>query len=66
MDYTQYEINNMNIERLFMYQKKLLQHLRSLLNDCLSDKNEIFFKLQEIEVINLVILKKVQHEKRQN
>lgn len=64
MDYTQYEINNMNIERLFIYQKKLLQHLRFLLNDTLSDKNEVFFKLQEVEALNLVIIKKMKNEKR--
>lgn len=64
MDYTTFELNNMNIERLFTYQKKLLQHLRSLLNDCLSDKNEIFFKLQEIEALNLVIIEKLKNEKR--
>jgi len=64
MDYTSYELNNMNIERLFAYQKKLLQHLRFLLNDCLSDKNEIFFKLQEVETLNLVIIKKIKDEKK--
>lgn len=64
MDYTTYELNNMKIERLFIYQKKLLQNLRFLLNDVMSDKNEIFFKLQEIEMINLAITKKMKNEKR--
>lgn len=64
MDYTSYEINNMNIERLFIYQKKLLQYLRFLLNDVMSDKNDIFFKLQEIEAVNLAITKKLKNEKR--
>lgn len=64
MDYTTYELNNMKIERLFIYQKKLLQNLRFLLNDVMSDKNEIFFKLQEVEMINLAITKKLKNEKR--
>lgn len=66
MDYTERELKELTIDRLFVVQKLQLKELRHYIENPLYDRNDIYFKLEEIDVINLVISKKMKNEKRKN
>ncbi len=66
MDITMQELRHLTTDRLFVLQKTLLKQLRYYLNNSLYDKNDIFFTLEQIDVINLAIIKKMKNEKKQN
>ena len=53
------ELFRLTVNRLFVLQKLELEDLANFMHNTMVDKNEIFKKIQEIQIVNLVITKKI-------
>ena len=61
---SKFELSHLNIKRLFTLQKLEIDNLKHYLeNTYIYDKNDINKKIEEIDIINLVITKKLHEEK---
>lgn len=58
------ELKCYNLDRLLNIQKLLFREIRHYLNNPIYERNDIFFRLEELDVINNVINEK--YAKRKN
>lgn len=57
------ELKKLSIKRLFVLQKLELENLSYYFTNTIYDKNDVFKKIEELKIINLIITKKIANDK---